>query len=67
MALRSTADVSFEDPEPVTRSAGADRIAGYDVTADGRSVVFAVADQTPSSSRDIRLWRGWGETVKAVR
>jgi hypothetical protein len=67
MALRSTADVSFEDPEPVTRPAGADRIAGYDVTADGRSVVFAVADQTPSSSRDTRLWRGWGETVKAVR
>jgi tRNA A-37 threonylcarbamoyl transferase component Bud32 len=64
---RGVVDVSFGDPEPVTRSAGADRIAGYDVSADGRSVVFAVADQTPSSSRDIRLWRGWGETVKAVR
>jgi Tol biopolymer transport system component len=67
VALRSSADVSFGDPELVTRSAGTDRLIGYDVAADGTSVVFSAVGGMRDSPRDIRLWRGWGETVKDVR
>jgi hypothetical protein len=66
VALRSAADLSFGDPQAVTRPVGADRINGYDVAADGTSVLFSLEDEPPTQSRDIRLWRGWGETVRAV-
>ncbi len=66
VALRSAADLSFGDPQAVTRPVGADRINGYDVAADGSSVLFFLRDEPPAPSRDIRLWRGWGETLRAV-
>jgi serine/threonine-protein kinase len=66
VALRSAADLSFGDPQAVTRPFGADRINGYDIAADGTSVLFSLVNEPLAQSRDIRLWRGWGETVRAV-
>ncbi|MBK5254451.1 MAG: PD40 domain-containing protein [Vicinamibacteria bacterium] len=66
VALRSAADLSFGEPEKVTGSIDAGRISGYDVAADGTSVLLSQVDEAPGLRRDIRLWPGWGRTLQAV-
>jgi len=67
MALLSPAELRFGAPERATAPEATGEIAGYDVGADGASLfVERMADRL-MLRRDLRLWPGWGASVRAHR
>jgi serine/threonine-protein kinase len=65
-ALRSASELRFDAPQAVTGPAAPSEIVGFDVAADGTSVLVAREVDPLMLRRDIRLWPGWGKTLPSA-
>jgi Tol biopolymer transport system component len=66
IALRSGPELRFDAPQAVTAPEATGEIAGFDVAADGTSVLVGRLADPLMLRRDIRLWPGWGNTLRSV-
>ena len=65
-ALRSASELLFDAPQAVTAATAKGEIVGFDVAADGTSVLVGRVADPLKQRRDIRLWPDWGKTLKSV-
>jgi Tol biopolymer transport system component len=64
-ALLSASELRFDAPRAVTGPAAPSEIVGFDVAPDGASVLVGREVDPLMLRRDIRLWPGWGKTLRS--
>jgi hypothetical protein len=67
VSLRSAPELRFDAPQPVTAPGATGEIVGFDVAQDGSSVLVGRIADPLMLRRDIRLWPGWGNTVRSEK
>jgi serine/threonine-protein kinase len=67
VTLRSAPELRFDPPQAVTAPEATGEIVGFDVAADGTSVLVGRIADPLMLRRDIRLWPGWGSTLRSVK
>ncbi len=67
VSLRSASELLFDAPQAVTGLEAKGEIVGFDVAADGTSVLVGRVADPMKQRRDIRLWPGWGRTLQSVK
>ena len=65
VALRSASELRFDAPQAVTGPAAPSEIVTFDVAPDGTSVLVGREADPLMLRRDIRLWPGWGKTLRS--
>jgi hypothetical protein len=66
VALRSAAEMRFDAPQEVSGPETAGTIIGFDVGPDGSSVLVGRTADQLMLCREIRLWPGWGSTLRGT-
>jgi hypothetical protein len=67
VALRSASELRFDAPQAVSGPAAPSELVGFDVAPDGTSVLVGREADPLMLRRDIRLWPGWGKTLRSVK